>query len=348
MRASAREAGRVRGQRNPYALHGAAFVDSHPTLDTPSSRHRLDDLSTRHPRPRRWRAVLLGRAPIKIAASTGVHDRGLRRGFPPEANRISSATTSPRCLRPMPFSSMARPPGGIIHTWRLRMRECWRLAEASRAYSPVFSHSCVWPSAPGKLFHPAGQPRVRLDQQIYGFYDECKRRYNIKMGRPSRTASTAAGGGHRRREIFAAMAAFGLQLDQIKKIVRPTDVLDTGLLCDLLWSDPDKDMVGWGENDRAPRHVRRGHRRAVPPQDGLGPGLPGAPGRRGRLRVLRAKALVTIFSAPNYCGEFDNAGMMAVDETLMCPSSIPKPAESEAPGARGCRSGPTPPARKGP
>jgi diadenosine tetraphosphatase ApaH/serine/threonine PP2A family protein phosphatase len=23
-----------------------------------------------------------------------------------------------------------------------------------------------------------------------------------------------------------------------------------GLLCDLLWSDPDKDMVGWGENDR--------------------------------------------------------------------------------------------------
>jgi hypothetical protein len=28
---------------------------------------------------------------------------------------------------------------------------------------------------------------------------------------------------------------------------------------------------------------------------------------------------VTIFSAPNYCGEFDNAGaMMSVDETLMC------------------------------
>ena len=29
--------------------------------------------------------------------------------------------------------------------------------------------------------------------------------------------------------------------------------------------------------------------------------------------------LVTLFSAPNYCGEFDNAGaMMSVDETLMC------------------------------
>lgn len=29
--------------------------------------------------------------------------------------------------------------------------------------------------------------------------------------------------------------------------------------------------------------------------------------------------LVTLFSAPNYCGEFDNAGaMMSVDDTLLC------------------------------
>ena len=28
---------------------------------------------------------------------------------------------------------------------------------------------------------------------------------------------------------------------------------------------------------------------------------------------------MTLFSAPNYCGEFDNAGaMMSVDETLLC------------------------------
>lgn len=31
------------------------------------------------------------------------------------------------------------------------------------------------------------------------------------------------------------------------------------------------------------------------------------------------RSLVTLFSAPNYCGEFDNAGgMMSVDENLMC------------------------------
>lgn len=39
-------------------------------------------------------------------------------------------------------------------------------------------------------------------------------------------------------------------LEQIKRVARPTDVPDSGLLCDLLWADPDKDISGWGENDR--------------------------------------------------------------------------------------------------
>ncbi|VDM72860.1 unnamed protein product [Strongylus vulgaris] len=37
------------------------------------------------------------------------------------------------------------------------------------------------------------------------------------------------------------------------------------------------------------------------------------------------RQLVTLFSAPNYCGEFDNAGsMMTVDETLMCSFQVCK------------------------
>lgn len=52
-------------------------------------------------------------------------------------------------------------------------------------------------------------------------------------------------------------------MEQIRRVMRPTDVPDTGLLCDLLWSDPDKDIQvrratrstpltaqGWSENDR--------------------------------------------------------------------------------------------------
>ena len=28
------------------------------------------------------------------------------------------------------------------------------------------------------------------------------------------------------------------------------NIIYIGLLCDLLWSDPDKEVMGWGENDR--------------------------------------------------------------------------------------------------
>lgn len=39
-------------------------------------------------------------------------------------------------------------------------------------------------------------------------------------------------------------------LRQIRDIRRPTDIPDRGLLCDLLWSDPDKEVKGWGPNER--------------------------------------------------------------------------------------------------
>ena len=43
--------------------------------------------------------------------------------------------------------------------------------------------------------------------------------------------------------------------------------------------------------------------------------------------------VVTVFSAPNYCGEFDNAGaMMSVDENLMCSFQVLKPVAKTAMG----------------
>lgn len=96
--------------------------------------------------------------------------------------------------------------------------------------------------------------------------------------------------------------------------------MSQGLLCDLLWSDPDKDITGWSENDRGvsftfgpdvvsrflQKHdmdlICRAHQVV---EDGY--------------EFFAKRQLVTLFSAPNYCGEFDNAGaMMSVDETLMC------------------------------
>ncbi|RWW52121.1 hypothetical protein BHE74_00041482 [Ensete ventricosum] len=48
------------------------------------------------------------------------------------------------------------------------------------------------------------------------------------------------------------------------------------------------------------------------------------------------RKLVTIFSAPNYCGEFDNAGaLLSIDESLCCSFEILKPHDpiSTTPGS---------------
>jgi serine/threonine-protein phosphatase PP1 catalytic subunit len=50
--------------------------------------------------------------------------------------------------------------------------------------------------------------------------------------------------------IHAGLSPDLQQPEQIKRIMRPTDVPDAGLLCDLLWSDPEADIAGWAENDR--------------------------------------------------------------------------------------------------
>lgn len=47
-------------------------------------------------------------------------------------------------------------------------------------------------------------------------------------------------------------------------------------------------------------------------------------------QFFAGRKLVTVFSAPNYCGEFDNAGaMMTIDESLLCSFQILKPSMSK-------------------
>eukprot|EP00095_Tigriopus_kingsejongensis_P004150 maker-scaffold703_size109190-snap-gene-0.24 protein:Tk04150 transcript:maker-scaffold703_size109190-snap-gene-0.24-mRNA-1 annotation:"serine threonine-protein phosphatase pp1" len=79
--------------------------------------------------------------------------------------------------------------------------------------------------------------------RIYGFYDECKRKYSIKLWKTFvdvfnclPVAAVIEG------TIFCAHAGLSPQLydlDLIIDIERPIEVPQQGLLCDILWSDPD-------------------------------------------------------------------------------------------------------------
>jgi serine/threonine-protein phosphatase PP1 catalytic subunit len=101
---------------------------------------------------------------------------------------------------------------------------------------------------------------------------------------------------------------------------RPIELPDFGLICDLLWSDP-CEQAGWTSNitrgvsvsfgadivtEFLERHdmdlIVRAHQVA---EDGY--------------EFFADRRLVTVFSAPNYCGSFNNAAaVLNVDQRLQC------------------------------
>ncbi|KAH7726780.1 serine/threonine phosphatase [Aphelenchoides avenae] len=121
-------------------------------------------------------------------------------------------------------------------------------------------------------------------------------------------------------------------IDQLRQITRPVDPPNPSLHIDLLWSvlkpsDPDQWTKGWQPNTRGVSYVfgpdvvaescqkldvdliARAHQVV---QDGY--------------EFFANRKLVTIFSAPHYCGQFDNAAaMMTVDESLLCSFHILRP-----------------------
>jgi len=185
---------------------------------------------------------------------------------------------------------------------------------------------------PGKVFLLRGNHEVASVNRTYGFFDECKRRYNVRLWRVIVDAFNCMPcAAVIDEKIFCCHGGLSPELvsmGQIQRLKRPCDVTDSGLLCDLLWADPDDAVRGWAENaqrqvsytfgegalnDFLKRHdfdlLVRAHQVV---EDGYQFWF--------QLRV------VSIFGAPNYCGEFDNcAAVMAVDEDLMCSFHILKP-----------------------
>lgn len=107
---------------------------------------------------------------------------------------------------------------------------------------------------PENFFLLRGNHECASLNRIYGFYDECKRRYSVKLWRIFADAFNCMPVVAVVEDKIICMHG-GLSPDlehmsQIFDIPRPTDVPDEGLLCDLLWADPDPNVLGWGYNAR--------------------------------------------------------------------------------------------------
>ncbi|EFP86224.2 protein phosphatase [Puccinia graminis f. sp. tritici CRL 75-36-700-3] len=160
---------------------------------------------------------------------------------------------------------------------------------------------------PENFFLLRGNHECANVTRVYGFYDECKRRCNIKIWKTfidvfnclPISAVVAS-------KIFCVHGGLSPSLstmDDIRRIQRPTDVPDFGLLNDLLWSDPSDTATDWEDNERGVSYcfgksviaeflarydfdlICRAH---MVVEDGY--------------EFWNERTLVTIFSAPNYCG----------------------------------------------
>ncbi|RZC78017.1 hypothetical protein C5167_002252 [Papaver somniferum] len=192
----------------------------------------------------------------------------------------------------------------------------------------LLAYKCKFPN---NFFLLRGNHECASINRIYGFYDECKRRFSVRLWKIFTDCfnclPVAAIIDDKILCMHGGLSPEMESMDQIRAIERPVDVPDQGLICDLLWADPDRDIKGWGENDRGvsftfgadkvaeflKKHdldlICRAHQVV---EDGY--------------EFFADRQLVTIFSAPNYCGEFNNAGaLMSVDASLLCSFQILKP-----------------------
>ncbi|KAI9335320.1 A protein phosphatase-1: calcineurin hybrid bound To Okadaic acid [Obelidium mucronatum] len=107
---------------------------------------------------------------------------------------------------------------------------------------------------PENFFILRGNHECASVNRLYGFYDECKRRYNVKLWKTFADCfncfPVAAIVDERIFCMHGGLSPDLQHMEQVRRIMRPTDIADTGLLCDLLWSDPSHEINGWGASDR--------------------------------------------------------------------------------------------------
>jgi serine/threonine-protein phosphatase 2A catalytic subunit len=194
-----------------------------------------------------------------------------------------------------------------------------------RGYYSIESVSillCLKVRFPNRIFLSRGNHESRQITQVYGFYDECLRKYGNSNVWKMFTdlfdylpISAVIEG-----QIFCLHGGLSPSietLDNIKQLDRFQEVPQEGPMCDLLWSDPEE-RFGWGMSPRGAGYI-------------FGHDISEQFNHTNKLTMIsRAhqlmmngynwthnKQVCTIFSAPNYCYRCGNQGaIMEVDEHL--------------------------------
>jgi len=167
-----------------------------------------------------------------------------------------------------------------------------------------------------------GNHESRTTSEVYGFYDECMRKYgNANVWKIftelfDYLPLTAIVEG----QVFCLHGGLSPSidtLDQVRALDRLQEVPRTGPMSDLLWSDP-ADIPGWGDSPRGAGYI---FGQDVSEQFNRVNGLTMV--ARAHQLVMdgyhwhHSGSVVTLFSAPNYCYRCGNqAAIMDIDERM--------------------------------
>ena len=191
---------------------------------------------------------------------------------------------------------------------------------------------------PDRITLIRGNHESRQITQVYGFYDECLRKYgSVNVWRYcTEIFDYLSLSSTIEDKIFCVHGGLSPSintLDQIRVIDRKQEVPHDGAMCDLMWSDPE-DIDGWGLSPRGAGYlfggdvvhqfnsknsielIARAHQLVM---EGY--------------KHMFSDTLVTVWSAPNYCYRCGNvAAILELDEHLTKNYKIFEAAPQEARG----------------
>lgn len=182
---------------------------------------------------------------------------------------------------------------------------------------------CLKLRYPDRITLLRGNHESRQISQVYGFYDECLRKYgSINVWRMCTDVfdcmSLSAVVEGRYFCIHGGLSPSIHTLDEIRAIDRVVEPPHDGGMCDLLWSDPEEELIGWGSNPRGCGFVFGGDCVAeFNKANNLDLICRSHQLVMEGYKYMFDKKLVAVWSAPNYCYRCGNvASIMEVDENM--------------------------------